>query len=164
SWREKPLIKGRFPSGVRFSPDRKWLAAIVDNRSTRAGSVVVHVWNLQTGEELSGRGAYQALIADAERWPPAPAMYSHGEGVSPDARWQLGRGKTPSSMELTQVGSGVVGLLFHDASINDAAFSVDGRWLVTATADAAVHVWPLLVPDLLVEACKPLPRNLTREE
>jgi WD40 repeat protein len=161
TWQEKPIIKGRFPSGFRFSPDGRWLAASVDNRSTRAGSVVVHVWSLATGEEPSGS---RALVTDAERWAPAHKMYSHGEGVSPDGRWKLGPGKRSSSMELTQVGAGAVGLLFHDASINDADFSVDGRWLVISTADDAVHVWPLLVPDLITEACKLLPRNLTREE
>ena len=179
TWQEKPLIKGRFPSGFRFSPDGRWLAAFVDNRSTRDGSVAVHVWSSVTGEEIASRETFevpgqlrkpprlrgsQSLIADAERWPTSPEMFSHGEGVSPDGRWKLGHGKTSSSMELTQVGSGVAGVLFHDASINDAGFSFDGRWLMTSTADDAVHIWPLLVPDFLAEACKLLPRNLTREE
>jgi WD40 repeat protein len=83
--------------------------------------------------------------------------------VSPDGQWQLGKRGSPS-LEFSKVGSGLVGLLAHDADVLDAGFSFDGRWLVTSSADGAVRMWPLRIPDLIAQACKVLPRNLTRGE
>ncbi len=180
SWQERRVIKGKFSSGFRFSPDGKWLATTADTTpiGAHARSILVQVWNLATGEEVAwketggslgqlrkrpAQGGFQNLIADAEDWPRAPEQHDRGELISPDRQWKLGQ-RTSSSVEFSQVGSGVVGLLDHDGLVLDAGFSLDGRWLLTSSDEGAVRVWPLMVPDLINQACKLLPRNLTKEE
>jgi WD40 repeat protein len=44
------------------------------------------------------------------------------------------------------------------------AFDQESRYLATISREKAVRVWPLRQDDLIAEACRRLPRNLTEEE
>jgi WD40 repeat protein len=53
---------------------------------------------------------------------------------------------------------------WHDAKVTDVAFSVDSRWLASASDDHTLRIWALKTEDLIEQACARLPRNLSREE
>jgi WD40 repeat protein len=68
-------------------------------------------------------------------------------------------------VSLAEVSSGrEVDVLPHDGAITDLAFSVDSRWLATASEDCTVRIWALKKDDLIEQACARLTRNLSREE
>jgi len=174
TWQEmKPIITGHFWPGFKFSPDSQWLATTAEP----IAHVLVassQVWNLATGAEAAWnesrtlhqpqsrppQGGRQELIKEAEHWPPAQDDQKHLH--SPDGRWLAGIGE--SEVELMDPKSGRVGFLGHDGNVIDLAFSPDGRWLLTSSMDKTVRLWPLQAKDLIDQACKLLPRNLTKEE
>jgi len=55
-------------------------------------------------------------------------------------------------------------ILRHDDEVTDLAFSVDSRWLATASQDHSVRIWALWTSDLIEQACARLTQNLSREE
>jgi WD40 repeat protein len=57
-----------------------------------------------------------------------------------------------------------VELVKHEGTVNDAIFSPDAVWLVTASNDQSVRFWPLRLEDLRTEAAARLGRNLTYDE
>ena len=48
--------------------------------------------------------------------------------------------------------------------INAVVFTPDGQWVVSGSADGTARVWPWRTEDLIEEACRRMPRNLTHEE
>ena len=54
--------------------------------------------------------------------------------------------------------------LTHDAWMTAVAFSPDGRSVVSRSGDRTARVWWWRPEDLIAEACRRLPRNLTPEE
>ena len=78
---------------------------------------------------------------------------------SSDGRWSVAGG------QLIDVHSGrEVELVKHDDTVNDAVFSPDAVWLVTASSDRSVRFWPLRLAELRAEAAARLGRNLTYDE
>ena len=66
---------------------------------------------------------------------------------------------------LSEVRSGrEVELVRHEGTVNDAVFSPDAVWLVTASSDRTVRFWPLRLEELRAEAATRLGRNLTYDE
>ena len=54
--------------------------------------------------------------------------------------------------------------LSHEGGVSSVTFSPDGQRLVTASEDNTARVWLWRAEDLIAEACKRLPRNLTHQE
>ena len=78
---------------------------------------------------------------------------------SSDGRWSVNEGT------LSEVRSGRgVDLVKHEDKVNDAVFSPDAVWLVTASSDRSVRFWPLRLEELRAEASTRLGRNLTYDE
>ncbi|MBL0345252.1 MAG: hypothetical protein IPP54_08315 [Anaerolineales bacterium] len=54
--------------------------------------------------------------------------------------------------------------MVHDAVVTSVSFSPDGKYVVSGSYDATIRVWAWRSEDLIANACRNLPRNLTREE
>jgi WD40 repeat protein len=52
----------------------------------------------------------------------------------------------------------------HDDYVYSVAFSPDGKYVVSGSADKTARIWMWRPEDLIVSACENLLRNLTREE
>ena len=166
---------------VSFSPDGKWMATQTKgvNRHTWLGTPSkTQVWDLATHREIawatapgrafqrawrrrgndarSGRrheaGSHGGLVGSA------PAG---GQSVAQFRRSLVGR----TGGQLSEVRSGrEVELVRHEGTVNDAVFSPDAVWLVTASSDRTVRFWPLRLEELRAEAATRLGRNLTYDE
>ena len=52
----------------------------------------------------------------------------------------------------------------HENTVSDVVFTRDGQRLATAGADKTAQIWIWQTKDLITEACKRLPGNLTHAE
>ncbi len=126
---------------IAFSPDGQWLAS-------RSGKQV-QIW-----ETISGKN-----LAEMKHFGTVAAMV-----FSPNSR-TLATASGDRLVRIWDVTTGEeIGRLVHDYWVNAVAYSPDGRWLATGSADHMARVWFLDQNDLVEEACRRLPRNLTPEE
>jgi len=54
--------------------------------------------------------------------------------------------------------------MIHDAEVYSVAFSPDGNYVVSGSADGTALIWLWLPNDLITSACAYIPRSLTRDE
>ena len=93
---------------------------------------------------ISAQGTLERVRGDAPRATAGPATDSDELARSPDGRWYLRtsdegvRGWIFQSAALARSAAGApVALLPHEWMIRRAAFTADGRWLVTVTGEAS---------------------------
>jgi WD40 repeat protein/energy-coupling factor transporter ATP-binding protein EcfA2 len=189
TWQELVAIQPQEPHlrfiKVAFSPDGKWLATWAEPVSLPSeGQWTVNqtVWDVVTGQPVaaaapgyrwggSGRArarvlshdTAEGLTAEAATWQEV-RLEGPGNGMpeSADGRWRAVI--YGNAMRLYETGEDrqVVEIAL-DQPGTDLAFSADSRWLAMASGNA-VRLWPLHADDLIREACKRLPRNLTGKE
>jgi WD40 repeat protein len=159
----------------QFSPDGRWLATYEEVHHGHGHTLGYRrvVWNLATGLKTawketdtigykaeSPEGGSQNLIADSNRW-----RAGSDKSLSTDSTLSFNLDPYSSTLMLQDVDSKrTIAKLEHDGDVTDAAFSPHGRWLATSSKDGTVRLWPLQVKEMLEQACKLLPRNITPEE
>jgi WD40 repeat protein len=179
---------------IAFSPDGKWIATrtrtIPEYGHYFAGRrALTRVWETQSFQEAASREdelvrfmnrqaptrnlyvltpTQTALLSDSISWrtvsfrAQAPREYAL---ESPDHRWSAAKPFGKDGVSLADVSSTrQVSFLQHDGAVNALAFSIDSRWLATASDDHTVRIWALRCDDLIEQACARLTRNLSREE
>ncbi len=134
-----------------ISPDGRWLAA-------RIAGADVYVWDMTTGQEVA-RISHNG--SDAGAFSPNGNWLATGGWDGIARVWNPATGQEIARMVHED---GAVDRAVHEGVAVVVAFSPDGRWLVTGSADDTVRMWLWRPEDLIAEACTRLPRNLTREE
>jgi WD40 repeat protein len=179
-WKEAPsqleLGSGSVEK-ICFSPDGKWIAAQTRRRvpdahgylwtrrvfelSTRNAvgwNTRADVLNVPSSELTSGGDLI--LVESSESWPTV--RIGGNSEKSSDGRWRTSFGEEFKLVDAQSERP--ADIVQHDGSITDATFSPNGRWLVTASEDCTVRVWPLWAEDLLPPVRLHLQRNLTYDE
>lgn len=137
-------------AGAAFSPDGQYVV-VSDGQFPRlwdvaSGRELVH---LRPGGEVRERRPMDML---AEMFVPAPTRASVAAvSFSPDGRrvvaaeGNLLGDSSANVARVWDVGTGreLAVLRGHDLSVNDASFSEDGRFIVTASYDGTARVWRL---------------------
>jgi len=127
---------------VAFSPDGRWVASGSSDGTAR-------VWEAATGQEMTRMAHSATVSAIAFSFDGRWVVSGSGDGIV--RIWETITGKE-------------VDRAIHDDWVSAVAFSPDGRWVVSGSADGTARVWSWWLEDLIEEACRRLPRNLTHEE
>ena len=138
-----------------FSPDGKSVLTL-----GAAPDLTVRLWSVETGEQIfsvpAGVGASSLFFyPNGQAFYAGDNVYQASKGailqdgqigggiltISPDGKTCLG-GINPTA-QLRTVGTGQILRKFsgHTDSVVSAAFSGDGKWLVTGSGDSTARVW-----------------------
>jgi WD40 repeat protein len=158
------------PLGIAFSPDSRTLACSSENGE---GDIVLWDIATRAPERLKGHKLYvnclafmpdgQGLVSSsmdktAKLWNLADGPQhgtftelnldasAHFSRLSPDgAVLATLSGDRPQVIRLQEIGSGVriCELIGHEDVLSDAAFSPDGKSIITASLDGTVRLWPV---------------------
>ncbi len=127
---------------IAFSPSGQRLA-------TASGDNAARVWDVTSGRELT-RLTHASLVQNMTFSPDGQRLATASRDKTARV-WDVA-----SSRELVR--------LTHEAPVYRVAFSPDGQRLATFSDDKTARIWLWRAEDLIAEACKRLPRNLTHQE
>ena len=151
--------KGANAAGIAFSPDGRYLATSDDNTA--------RIWDMKDGLQRNAFSHGETVLAAAfspdSRWF-ATSTYAYGgrdvnafRPVNVVEVWDLLYGRHLASLS-------------HQGLVSEVAFSPDRKWIRTRTYQseesgiAPAFIWLWQPDQLIAEACKSLPRNMTQEE
>jgi WD40 repeat protein len=174
TWQEKPRIRVDRGGEAAISPDGQFLTYHTNRLIRKVGRLDVRqVWRLSDGVETAwreegeganparpARGGPQQLIEESATW----TVVNESESLRRAGAWSAEMESSSPTLTLFNESGTSIAKLEHDGPVTHFAFSPGGRWLASSSQDGTLRLWPLQVKDLLVQACKLLPRNLTAEE
>jgi WD40 repeat protein len=139
-------------TGVKFSPDGRWLISITGEAIRYQGESIVTLWDLSnlTSSPIILRGHEGNVISMA---------------ISPNGEWLVTgdlnpeRNGTALVWNLNYLKSPAIVLDDHFGRVNQIAISTNNEWL--ATADIDIHLWSLDGNETIKIACELAGRNLT---
>jgi FOG: WD40 repeat len=127
---------------VAFSPDGRYVVS-------GSGDGTARVWEADTGREVA-RMTHDDWVS-AVAFSPDGRYVVSGSGDGTARVWEADTGREVARMT-------------HDGEVLAVAFSPNGQYVVSGSGDGTARVWWWRPEDLIAEACRRLPRNLTREE
>jgi len=131
-------------SSVDFSPDGKYILA-------DGGSSIVHVWDAQTGKELSQLIGHTDAIFTATFSPDGKTVAT--ASMDGSARlWDV------------QTGQEIRRFIGHTAEVESVTFSLDGKYLLTGSADGTAMLWDVDYHTTMQYLCSVLLRDFTDDE
>jgi WD40 repeat protein len=136
------MMHDKAVSAVAFSPDGKYVVSGSDDNTAR-------VWEAGTGREIAGM-THDSPVTSVD--------------FSPDGKYVVS-GSDDNTARVWEAATGEeVARITHDDIVDSVAFSPDGRYVVSGSEDNTARVWMWQSNDLIENACKYMPRNLTRAE
>jgi WD40 repeat protein len=162
---------------VRMSPDAKYVHLLTSVECSESATLT-SVREISTGKEVASTQAEcpgkartetgdAKLLSASYQWPQIEVLGSYLSKPLDDT-WELTLSSRASDddrgLKVTR-NQRVLPLVEHEGGkVVDAAFSPDGRWLVTVADNESPRVWALRDQDVIAEACSRLDRNLTQLE
>jgi WD40 repeat protein len=159
------VLRGHGDAVVRavFSPDSKTVLTLGGGND-----LTVRLWEVETGKQIfsvpaGGGASFLFFFPDGQSFYAGDNVYSASDGqliqeismggtlaISPDGKSYV-KGISPTA-ELFDMGSGLLIRTFsgHTDSIYSAAFSNDGKLLVTGSKDNTARVWDVASGKLLL--------------
>jgi WD40 repeat protein len=128
---------------VAFSSDSKYIVSGSYDSTAR-------VWEAASGKEVARMTHDDAVFSVA--FSPDGKYIVSGSGDNTARVWEATSGKE------------VVRMTYDDSAVFSVAFSPDGKYTLSGSGDNTARVWVWQAEDLIANACKVIPRNLTRAE
>jgi WD40 repeat protein len=138
-----------------FSPDGKTVLTLVGGSDR-----TVHLWNIETGQQIfsvpAGVGASSLFfLPDGQTFYANDNLYTASDGllikdrnmgggtlvISPDGRTYLSGFNLTAELHSANSGLLIRSFSGHSDLVVSAAFSSDGKWLVTGSRDNTARVW-----------------------
>jgi WD40 repeat protein len=184
SWKIAHLAHGKPISAISISPDGRWILTKTDPYCQRARLVPgeARVWRIADGEPQAsvplterqgcsldsqfvqgGPSGKIELVGDSANWTAIP-LAVESPVKSADGQWSA-EWDWGDSIKLNVVSGVDRKPITHRAgAVRNMVFSMDGRWLITASRDGVGRIWPLTREDMIVESCARLTHNLSEDD
>ena len=117
-------------------------------RLVSSGGILASVWDPMTGRQIAN------MIHDGVVNPSA---------FSPDGKFVVSGDDKTARVWNAETGVEMARIT-HENLVNFASFSPDGEFILSGGYDKTARIWHWQTADLIADACKLLPRNLTIEE
>ena len=114
-------------------------------------SSIVHVWDTQTGKELSQLIGHTGLVYTAVFSPDGKTIAS--ASVDGSARlWDV------------QTGQEIRRFIGHTGEVESVAFSLNGEYILTGSSDGTARLWDVDYHTTMDDLCSRLLRDFTDDE